>query len=467
MPTDYTLMDATLEILLMLLAAFLLGWLFCWLIKKLFGSKSRTISKQTLDAEETTIKRPEGTGIVSSNRERIYNADADLDHDLKLPEIEAAEINLNEVDLPTQANIETPDLGMEAPTILNPRPRIDLPDFNTPDLDTEDKLTSGKETLGKGLGLATAGIGAVAVGASSFKDKVAGKVEELSPNIDINTPEMPDLTLETPEILSKDFEVDLPELDIDANLDLDANLETGIELPEIDTNSFETEIDLPKTPEIQTTTNNLIPDNTLNPADLPVTNLSSNQEKPVTDKPVANADDLTRITGIDGQVTEALNARGIHSYQDLKASNRTQLKGHLDASNNPKLREIEPASWPHQATLCASRNWSKLTEYQSFLTGSNLGVRQTTTHEDSTGTDDLKKIEGIGPFFESLLNEAGITTYEQLKNSDRDTLKEIIDAAGPDYRMHEPETWPYQAGLAYRGEWKKLQDYIHFMTGRS
>ena len=69
--------------------------------------------------------------------------------------------------------------------------------------------------------------------------------------------------------------------------------------------------------------------------------------------------------------------------------------------------------------------------------------------------------------FESLLNEAGITTYEQLKNSDRDTLKEIIDAAGPDYRMHEPETWPYQAGLAYRGEWKKLQDYIHFMTGRS
>ena len=461
MPTGYTVMDATSEILLMLLAAFLLGWLFCWLIKKLFGSKPRTIKKQPLNVNDTTIKRPEGTGIISSNRERIYNSDTDFDTELSAPHIETPEINLNEVDLPKQAIIDTPKVEIEEPTLSKTRPRIDLPDFNTPDLGIEDKLSSSKATLGKGLGMATAGIGAVTVGASSFKDKVSDKVDNLSSDFQIDTPEMPDLTLSKPEILPPSAEIDLPDLDINTAL------ETEIDLPEIDTNSFDTEIDLPKIPEVTTATNNVNAEDLLNPTDLPIVRESEKRDNVSTAKPSGSIDDLTRITGIDNQVAEVLNGRQIHSYKDLQASNRTQLKEYLDATDDPKMREIEPASWPHQATLCANGNWSKLSEYQSFLTGSNLGVRQAAPSGEVSGLDDLKKIEGIGPFFESLLNDAGITTYEQLKNSDRDTLKEIIDAAGPDYRMHEPETWPYQAGLAYRGEWKKLQDYIHFMTGRS
>lgn len=468
MPTDYTLMDATLEIFLMLLAAFLLGWFFCWLMKKLFGSKSKNVRKQPLNIDETTIKKPEGTGIISSNRERMYNADTDFDSELNAPEIETPKINLNEVDLPKQARIETPDLDIPEPAIPTPRPRIDLPDFNTPDLGIDEKLASGKASLGKGLGMATAGIGAVAVGASSFKDKVVDKAESLTDNI--SAPEMPDLSLNTPEPLSTNADIDLPDLDVSSSFD------TEIDLPEIDSKNFETEIDLPEIPDIQAPASAVEVDGSLNSTGLAGTaglaaaaisaGAAKAEEAASIDMPSGNIDDLSRITGIDSQVTRVLNDRGIHSYQDLQASNRTQLKEYLDATGDSKLREIEPASWPHQATLCANGNWSKLTEYQSFLTGSNLDVRQATPTVDSSGADDLKKVEGIGPFFESLLNEAGITTYEQLKNSDRDTLKEIIDAAGPDYRMHEPETWPYQAGLAYRGEWKKLQDYIHFMTGR-
>jgi predicted flap endonuclease-1-like 5' DNA nuclease len=458
MPTDYTLMDATLEIFLMLLAAFLLGWFFCWLMKKLFGSKSKMASKQPLNVDETTIKRPEGTGIISPNRERIYNADTDFDKELSAPEIDTPEINLNEVDLPKQAKVETPDLAIAEPSISTPRPRIDLPDFNTPDLGIDEKLASGKASLGKGLGMATAGIGAVAVGASSFKDKIVDGAENLTS--DISPPDLPDLGLNTPELASVDAEIDLPDLDASTSFD------TEIDLPDVDISSLDTEVDLPEIPDIQTTDNSINLDNPLSSAGI-ATGAAEIRGATDIEKPSANIDDLTRITGIDAQVNGVLNDRGIRSYEDLKASNRTQLKEYLDATNDAKLKEIEPASWPHQATLCANGNWSKLTEYQSFLTGSNLDIRQAVPAEGASDADDLKKVEGIGPFFESLLNDAGITTYEQLKNSDRDTLKEIIDAAGPDYRMHEPETWPYQAGLAYRGEWKKLQDYIHFMTGRS
>lgn len=518
MSTDYTLMNATAEILLMLLAAFLLGWLFCWLMKKLFGRKPKIVSRQA--NIDPTLGKAQHSGIAGSSRERLYSADADLDVEVNAPEINRPNINLNEVDLPKKPTFEKPNVDIEAPEISKPRPRIDLPEFNTPDLDVKGKLDAGldvgKSTLGKGLGAAAAGIGAVAVGASSFKDKAIDKVGNL------------DMSLDTPEVSLPDADISLPDLD-------KPSFDTEIDLPEVNRPNFESEIDLPDVPETQAPNMSIgeaelgvnAPSASLPEVDLSgatsavsgtleagksklgagfgaavagagalvagasslkdsavdkASNLGDKLTRPKLpstpqvntevvsdgriDQSQTKADDLTRISGIDDQVVGALNSKGIHSYQDLQDTNRTQLKECLDATGDAKLQALEPASWPHQATLCTNRNWSKLSEYQSFLTGSNLDTRQATPAYEVDEGDDLKKVEGIGPFFESLLNGAGITSYEHLKNSDRDTLKEIIDAAGPDYRMHEPETWPYQAGLAHRGEWKKLQDYIHFMTGR-
>lgn len=77
--------------------------------------------------------------------------------------------------------------------------------------------------------------------------------------------------------------------------------------------------------------------------------------------------------------------------------------------------------------------------------------------------DDLKIVEGIGPKIAELLNNAGITTWQGLSETAVDRLSEILDAAGPAYQIHDPGTWPQQAGLAARGEWdalKKLQDEL-------
>ena len=443
MPTDYTLMDATAEILIMLLAAFLLGWLFCWTLKKLFGRKPQAASRAIIDPVEPTFDARGTAGSASSTRKRLYD---DLDSTADIPVVDQPEVDLTEVDLP-KASINTPDIDIDAEIPKSPRPRIDLPDLNAPNLNIKDKIDSGldssKTALGGGIAAATAGISAVAVGASSFKDKAIDKVEDMLPSGSVEG-----TNIEAPEIDTPNFTINEP------------TLETDLELPEIDTDSLHNEIDLPEVPDVEI-------DSTLTVPDLPVAPSSSEFSTKASSDSSQDSDDLSRISGIDSTVTALLNDKGIFTYQDLQQTNRTQLKEYLDSTGDSKLREIEPASWPHQATLCANRNWTKLSEYQSFLTGSNLDTRQSTPSYEVSEGDDLKKIEGIGPFFESLLNDAGITSYEQLKNSERDTLKEIIDAAGPDYRMHEPETWPYQAGLAYRGEWKKLQDYIQFMTGRS
>jgi predicted flap endonuclease-1-like 5' DNA nuclease len=71
--------------------------------------------------------------------------------------------------------------------------------------------------------------------------------------------------------------------------------------------------------------------------------------------------------------------------------------------------------------------------------------------------EDLKKIEGIGPKIEKLLNEAGITTFGELAKAKKTTLKGILEAAGPRFKMHDPATWTKQATLAEKGQWEKLQ----------
>ena len=76
---------------------------------------------------------------------------------------------------------------------------------------------------------------------------------------------------------------------------------------------------------------------------------------------------------------------------------------------------------------------------------------------ETAAVDDLKKVEGIGPKIAQLLNEAGITTFEALSNTEADKIREILLAAGSRYKMHDPTTWPNQAGLAAAGKWEELE----------
>jgi predicted flap endonuclease-1-like 5' DNA nuclease len=70
--------------------------------------------------------------------------------------------------------------------------------------------------------------------------------------------------------------------------------------------------------------------------------------------------------------------------------------------------------------------------------------------------EDLKKIEGIGPKIEELLNTDGIYTYKQVIASSVERIKGILIAAGPNYAVHDPSTWGEQASLADSGSWEKL-----------
>ncbi len=75
-------------------------------------------------------------------------------------------------------------------------------------------------------------------------------------------------------------------------------------------------------------------------------------------------------------------------------------------------------------------------------------------------TDDLTKIEGIGPKIAQVLADAGIATFAALAGTSAGRLREILNAAGSRYRITDPTTWPEQAAHAAAGDWDKFNELV-------
>lgn len=83
--------------------------------------------------------------------------------------------------------------------------------------------------------------------------------------------------------------------------------------------------------------------------------------------------------------------------------------------------------------------------------------------EAAADSDDLTKIEGIGPAIAKALNSNGIGSFADLAGKTPEDVKAILDAAEGNFGGHEPTTWPKQAEMAAKGDWdalKKWQDEL-------
>ena len=77
-------------------------------------------------------------------------------------------------------------------------------------------------------------------------------------------------------------------------------------------------------------------------------------------------DDLTKIAGINPKIVKLLEADGITTYKALSKTSVKKLKAVLDAAG-PKFQAYNPASWPKQAKLAATADWSALQQLQNEL----------------------------------------------------------------------------------------------------
>ena len=172
-------------------------------------------------------------------------------------------------------------------------------------------------------------------------------------------------------------------------------------------------------------------------------------------------DDLTKIDGITSKVEKQLKRNDINSFTDLRDTNNESLN--LSSLLNIDSKVVD--SWSHQASLAAKGDWKKLTEYQDFTRRNKQAHISGSKQENtlSSNKDNLKKIEGIGPRIEEILNKQGIYTFKALRKTDRDTLKSYLSEADERFTAHETESWPHQAGMAEKGQWEELKIYQEFI----
>jgi predicted flap endonuclease-1-like 5' DNA nuclease len=72
-------------------------------------------------------------------------------------------------------------------------------------------------------------------------------------------------------------------------------------------------------------------------------------------------------------------------------------------------------------------------------------------------SDDLIKVEGIGPKIAQLLIGAGILDLQDLSVAPVARLRDILKNAGSRYAMADPTTWPEQAALGAKGDWAAFE----------
>ena len=153
---------------------------------------------------------------------------------------------------------------------------------------------------------------------------------------------------------------------------------------------------------------------------------------------------------IDGEIyeKEILNLKAELESTKLKVSNQVVQK--INAENERNALQLK---------LDALKNTyeSEKTEVETKTSSSySSAIIPAESAPQSSGFDDLKKVEGIGPKIEQLLNEDGIKTYTDLVSVSVDRIKGVLIAAGPNYAVHDPSTWGEQAQLANEGKWEAL-----------
>lgn len=106
----------------------------------------------------------------------------------------------------------------------------------------------------------------------------------------------------------------------------------------------------------------------------------------------------------------------------------------------------------------ANKSTTKNAPRKPAVGASTLDLVAATTELGTTvKLDDLKLIEGIGPRIEALFKADGVTTWRELSKANVERLQGVLDAAGPRYKMHNPASWPKQAGLLADGKWAEFK----------
>ena len=88
------------------------------------------------------------------------------------------------------------------------------------------------------------------------------------------------------------------------------------------------------------------------------------------------------------------------------------------------------ATWPMQASLASKGDWQGLMKYNTHAAASRPAQEKPAAVTPAEPSDDLTQLNGIGPRIASILNDGGITSYNQLEHANTGELRQIIATGG-------------------------------------
>ena len=121
------------------------------------------------------------------------------------------------------------------------------------------------------------------------------------------------------------------------------------------------------------------------------------------------------------------------------------------------IGDLRARLWNHEA---------RIGELQSLLAGRSAATPSPVPDLEAAAAElgevvrlnDLTLVEGIGPKIADLLRSKGnISTWSELHRADVGALRALLAEAGPRFEIHDPASWPQQAGLLADARWSEFK----------
>ncbi|MGB3152641.1 MAG: 30S ribosomal protein S2 [Maribacter sp.] len=182
----------------------------------------------------------------------------------------------------------------------------------------------------------------------------------------------------------------------------------------------------------------------------------------------SNDDASKSIDIIMTQVTNAV-AEGLAERKSEKAEGDTKKE---KAPKKEKKSENAPQPTPETVETKAPPVLKKATEVEVDVKATKKAVEEDAKEAQKkvaktkkSDSDDLTKIEGVGPKAAEALVKAGMESFAKLAKGDAEKIKEVLTEASSRMAHLDPTSWPKQAQMAADGKWDELKEWQDSVKG--
>ncbi|MCL4149323.1 UNVERIFIED_CONTAM: hypothetical protein GTU68_041670 [Idotea baltica] len=182
----------------------------------------------------------------------------------------------------------------------------------------------------------------------------------------------------------------------------------------------------------------------------------------------SNDDASKSIDIIMTQVTNAV-AEGLAERKSEKAEGDTKKE---KAPKKEKKSENAPQPTPETVETKAPPVLKKATEVEVDVKATKKAVEEDAKEAQKkvaktkkSDSDDLTKIEGVGPKAAEALVKAGMESFAKLAKGDAEKIKEVLTEASSRMAHLDPASWPKQAQMAADGKWDELKEWQDSVKG--